>query len=116
MDMFSGMKAITRATQRLHLMAEALDKSYSTNPTMDLLKPAGFEHDLATACRLREGGTAWAAPVCSSWVWISRSVSERSATNPLGNSSRTFVQEGNTIVLLTCVVLLVAWLRGVCLH
>eukprot|EP00974_Lingulodinium_polyedra_P129312 11209567-Lingulodinium_polyedra.AAC.1 len=67
MEMFSGMKTIARATQRLHLMAEALDKSYSTNPIMDSLTPAGFEYALATACRLREGGTAWAAPVCSNW-------------------------------------------------
>lgn len=113
MEMFSGKKAITRATQKLDLRATALDKTYSTDPIMDMLTPAGFEHALATVCRVREGGTAWAAPVCSSWVWISRSTSKRTSSNPMGDSSHTFVKEGNILMKHTCAVLLIAWLRGV---
>ena len=78
MEMFSGMKAIACAIAQKQLATEALDKTYSNDPSMDLLTSAGFEHALSTACRLKTAATVWAAPVCSRWVWISRSTSGRS--------------------------------------
>jgi len=41
------------------------------------------------------GGLLWAAPVCSSWVFMSRGSTGRSATTPLGSSSSKSATEGN---------------------
>ena len=82
MDTFSGMKAVTCAIAQKQLAAEALDKTYANDPSMDLLTSAGFQHALSTACRLKTAATAWAAPVCSSRAWVSRSTSGRSPQNP----------------------------------
>lgn len=48
--------------------------------------------------RLRHQGVLWTAPVCSSWIWISRSSTGRSSANPLGDTSRICVQQGNLMV------------------
>ena len=39
--------------------------------------------------RCKEGGVIWLAPVCSSWVWISRGSSGRSKIMPLGLPSES---------------------------
>ena len=83
MDRFRGMQAIARAISHKWLAAEALDKTYSDDPSMDLLTSAGFERALSTACRLKKAATTWAAPVCKKWVWIPRSTSGRSPNNHL---------------------------------
>ena len=112
LELFAGKKAISRATQKFGFQACALDKTYSSADTMDICTENGFRHALQLACRLMPGSTCWAAPVCSSWVWVSRSSSRRSATRPEGDTKISWVSQGNLQVKLTVTVLLVAFMRG----
>lgn len=54
----------------------------------------------------------FAAPVCSTWVWMSRSVTRRSRGQPLGNEQVPCVQEGNLQVTRVVLVLLYASFLG----
>lgn len=45
--------------------------------------------------RLKTDALLFAAPVCSSWVWMSRSCTKRTPDNPLGDVSRPNVVAGN---------------------
>lgn len=111
-ELFAGKKAISRWTHSMGFRTEVLDKTYSKDAAMDITTPHGFQHALGLASRLVQGATAWAAPVCSSWVWVSRSSTGRSAARPAGKTSCPSVQEGNLMVKQTVAVLLVAFLRG----
>ena len=73
LELFAGKQAISRQTQKFGFRAVALDKTYSDSPIMDLTTMDGFKHALSLAMRLGIAFTCWAAPVCSSWVWVSRS-------------------------------------------
>ena len=112
LELFAGKQAISRQTQKFGFRAVALDKTYSDSPIMDLTTMDGFKHALSLAMRLGIAFTCWAAPVCSSWVWVSRSSTGRRATCPEGNLSCLSVREGNLQVKLTVTVLPVAFLRG----
>ena len=50
---------------------------------------------LTMALRVKRGGFAMLATVCSSWVFMCRSVTERSVWHPLGNQKIKFVELGN---------------------
>jgi hypothetical protein len=54
------------------------------------------------------GGLIWAAPPCSSWVWVGRHQTERSRSCPMGNPSKPVVAAGNMqasrLVLLVVLV------------
>eukprot|EP00971_Amphidinium_carterae_P344963 6485665-Amphidinium_carterae.2 len=45
-------------------------------------------------------------PPCSSFVWISRSIAQRSAFNPLGNEHVEFVRTGNRIAIVVARLML----------
>ena len=107
-----GTLASLLAFVKFGFQACALDKTYSSADTMDICTENGFRHALQLACRLMPGSTCWAAPVCSSWVWVSRSSSRRTATRPEGDTKISWVSQGNRQVKLTVTVLLVAFLRG----
>ena len=112
LELFAGKKAISRATQKFGFQACALDKTYSSEDIMDICTEKGFRHALQLDCRLMPGSTCWAAPVCSSWVWVSRSSSGRNARRPQGDTKISWVSQGNLQVKLTVTVLLVAFMRG----
>eukprot|EP00969_Alexandrium_andersonii_P087505 3860870-Alexandrium_andersonii.AAC.1 len=50
---------------------------------------------LRSLLQVRRGGVLFMAPVCSSWVWLSRHLPGRSWWRPLGCESAWFVREGN---------------------
>jgi hypothetical protein len=60
-------------------------------------------------------GVLFAAPVCSSWVWMNRGSSGRSLAEPLGFEHRPHVQEGNlqvarlVLLLLLCHCFDIGW-------
>ena len=56
------------------------------------------------------GGFAHFAPVCSTWVWVSRHSTSRSYIHPLGRPGQQIVGEAN--IMVARVVLLTALLMG----
>ena len=106
-EFYSGQAANTKGVERQGLAAVGYDKSY--NPiTQDILTDNGFKAAIRLLARLKPGGAVWAAPKCSSWVFLCTSNSKRSAQNPNGNTSLPFVAEGNEIAKRTVALLLVA--------
>ena len=58
---------------------------------------------LCMALRLKRGGCAVLATVCSTWVFMSRSVTERSQWKPLGNRAVKCVEDANVACRNICI-------------
>lgn len=109
-ELFSGKQAISRAVRAAGY--EAANFDVNDNPMNDLSTFTGFQLALGLVARLRVAGMCWAAPVCSSWVWVGRSQTQRSSQNPAGNKKNKLVEKANQMVEYTCLLLLVAFTRG----
>ena len=108
-ELFAGDQAISRAMRMEHLAA-SFDKRYAIN--QDLATEPGFALALALILKILNHGMLWAAPVCSSWVWVSRSRTQRSVTAPAGNIKHLSVRTANRMVDLTCLLIIIAFARG----
>eukprot|EP00959_Pyramimonas_sp_CCMP1952_P166247 3474636-Pyramimonas_sp.AAC.1 len=77
----------------------------------DMCSTAGFCRALTFVLGLKPRGLLWAAPPCSSWVWIGRWQTGRSRENPIGNEDADFVHKANKstsrVVLLLVLALAV---------
>ncbi|CAK8999972.1 Putative rhamnose biosynthetic enzyme 1 [Durusdinium trenchii] len=73
--------------------------------TMDLTTDIGFANALYHAANLREGAACMAAPVCGSFVFMSRGSTGRSIANPMGYGESCRI--GNLLVSRTMVILLI---------
>ena len=106
LELFAGRKAVTRGFRLLGHVAVAFERR--DDPSMDFLTPCGFLQATCLALSLRTNGFLLAAPVCSSWVWLSRSVTRRSTVHPLGlGSNAECVEQGNEMVAKLAVLLLI---------
>ena len=108
---FAGSARIAGAALQKGLRAVALDREFAGH--MDILTDAGWLVWLTALLRLRRGGLLWLAPQCSTWVWMNRKSSGRSAENPLGFTGRPTVDEGNLLNRRTAFLLIIAGLMGV---
>jgi len=108
-EYFAGRAAVTRALQAIGFQAVPYDVSYAMNG-QNILSDKGFALALQLALRLKWGGFCMLAPVCSSWVWMSRAATKRSATEPMGDTTVRCVAEGN--LMLARVVLLLKLLHA----
>ena len=108
-ELFSGGPSINRAMRDAGYSAATFDKR--DHPLEDLTTHAGFHKALGLVVRLRFAGMCWAAPVCSSWVWVGRYQTERTSNNPASNKINMSVNMANRMVF-TCLLLLVAFARG----
>ena len=111
-DLFAGKAAITSGCTSKGLNSEAYDKSYLDNDSMDITTGPGFLAAFHLVLRLRVHGSLWGAPVCSSWVFMSRSVGGRSSLDPAGNLRDVRIRHANSMVVLFTMLALLAWLRG----
>ena len=107
LDAFAGLGHVAAQWTRENMCActyEILDDMENEN----ILSPRGFLRLLLLCMRLARGGMAHWGTVCSSWVWICRGTSKRSSFNWAGDTSRTFVAEGNSMVsrMTVCLILI----------
>jgi hypothetical protein len=61
----------------------------------------GWTNIVRMILKLRPGGLLIGGPPCSSWVWINRATSKRSAQRVMGDSSRNYVRDANSILSST---------------
>ena len=61
----------------------------------DLTLSSGFVYALWMVMNLKPDGLAWFATVCSTWVYLSRNSTGRSAADPLGRTCFEQVDNGN---------------------
>eukprot|EP00435_Cladocopium_sp_Y103_P068283 s1968_g31.t1 len=90
LELFAGECAVTRGEfQEGRTDSIALDITHDP-ATMDLTTPTGFLTACYHATCLRVGSGLLAAPVCSSFVYMSSGTSQRSHAQPLGQTKHRF--------------------------
>ena len=96
-QVFAGDHEVTQAQWRRGITAVPLDLRFD-DVLHNILTPQGFIHIChMTLCTI-DGGSHNEAPVCSSWTFMNRGTSGRSASKPLGDTSRQYVREANCMV------------------
>lgn len=85
-EFFAGQQSICRGFRARGLRAYAFERDLKPISD-DIMSAAGLLHALSLVLRVRGGGVVWFGVVCSSWVWISRSSTQRSEVRPMGRDS-----------------------------
>ncbi|CAL1151782.1 unnamed protein product [Cladocopium goreaui] len=111
-ETFAGCASVTRGEiQEGRPHAVALDKEYG-GPEFDLLSNEGFCNALYYTACLEPGSSKMAAPVCSTFVFMSRASTLRSESNPMGRSDSEAVRNGNILACRCFILLLLASCKG----
>ena len=105
-ELFSGKAANTKGVEEYGLNAIGYDKLYSSK--QNIITEAGFRYAISLILRLKPGGSVWAAPKCSSWIFMCTSHSKRCGANPTGDTNVAWVREGNEIAKRTIALLMLA--------
>ena len=88
--------AVTRAWVNSGYKALAVERNFDS--ALDFLSDSGFCCSMLCCLYLRWGAAALAAPVCSSWIVISRGTTRRVWCAPVGDTSVKCVRDGNVMV------------------
>ena len=108
-ELFAGCRSVTNGIRGLGYSAVGLD--FSTISYWDNINSTtGFLKALTYVMGLAPDGFLWAAPPCSSWVWMARGSSGRSKEQPLGRQSHEKVRQANEQISRVVLLLLVAML------
>ena len=110
-DFFAGKSRIARWSELLGLTTVAIDRDHSSH--LDFCSDEGLATAICTLLRVREGGLCFMGPQCSSWVWLSRSVTKRSAADPDGDVNLATVREGNHLNKVVALLVTIAGLAGI---
>ena len=95
-DGFGGAAGMCRAMLAKHWRCEYFD--IKSDPIKnDCLHPAGLRHWILLMLRCAPGALIILGPPCSFWIWLTRSVSGRSQSNPAGDTTSAWVRQGNAI-------------------
>jgi hypothetical protein len=117
LELFAGKKAFTKAVLDTGRVAIGIDLSDATNilqsDLYNFLTARGFILATNFAARLGLGAQHLTAPVCSTWVWLSRGSTGRSELNPLGNTRLCSVSEANIMVSRVCLIIMICLAKGV---
>jgi hypothetical protein len=95
-EFFAGQKSITNALRRQQFQTLPYDLEHDS--AMNWNTGLGFAMAIRFVLRLKRGSFCWLAPVCGSWVFISRSSTGRCKAYPMGRSTSKSVKEGNKMV------------------
>jgi hypothetical protein len=109
-ELFAGEAAVSRGFAALGCTGCALDVRFSADH--DLLSPTGFLTALRAVLRVQQGGLLWAAPPCSTWVWLSRASTGRDKRVE-GDAHNDYVQGQNALVCRLVLLLRLCMRRGV---
>jgi hypothetical protein len=116
-ELFAGDHAVSTALRDASFTVFSMDIKYTQNSprphAMNINTPAGFALALWGLLRMRPRGLLVMAPVCSSWVFLSRSTTQRSKTAPLGSDNVTCVEEGNLMVARCALLALICRWKNV---
>ena len=102
-ELFCGVAEITQAFTAAGFRTVGVDILFDKTHH-DLTADAGFIYALWLVMCLHPDGLCWLATVCSSWIWMSRSSTGRTATTPMGLPSLS-THSGNTMVARTAALI-----------
>ena len=110
-EWFSGVQSVVAAFREQGLKACGFDVE-NNSWTQDFMSDLGFLNALQRVRRLipRTGFSSFAC-VCSSWIFLSRGSTGRSAVNPTGNAELPSVRNANTMVSRTVLLILLGVAR-----
>lgn len=111
-EFFAGEMAVTYAEMEAGRKALAFDIIYD-DVFMDFNSGRGFAHALYQVLRLGPGSGLMMAPVCSSWVFMSRGTTRRRMYAALGDLNSRSVSDGNVMASRVAIILYLAAARGV---
>ncbi|CAK9095839.1 unnamed protein product [Durusdinium trenchii] len=111
LETFSGCMSITRAEWEARRAAVPMDVVLSSDH--DILSDVGYANMLHQVLRLRPGSGKFTAPVCSTWVFMSRGSTGRSSQRPLGKQEYKSVQDANIMVARVVILLLLCEARKI---
>ena len=122
-ELWSGVEAIVCAAIAAGLAAQGFDKhriegvtdTADPGTTESILLEAGFHKALELVLRVRDGGLAWMAPVCSSWIFLNLVNTKRNLSGGprfSGNLAYAPVRDGNRMAEMAAFLFAVAVLRG----
>lgn len=94
-EVFAGDQAVSKGLRLVGYTGKSLDLRISE--THNVLSATGFLVLLAATMKIREGGLLWAAPPCSTWVFLSRGSTGRNVALG-GNPNSPYVQGQNALV------------------
>ncbi|CAE7373324.1 unnamed protein product [Symbiodinium natans] len=86
----------------------AYDKTW-----MNMLSDEGYVHALYQVMNLAPGTFLTLAPVCSSWVFMSRGTTKRTKGRPLGDQEAPSVDAGNRMASRVAILLFIACAKRV---
>jgi len=98
LELFAGCRRLTDAFIAAGWQGCAMDVKYGAI-LYNFYTPVGKAQLLKNALRLRAFGLCHASPVCSTYVWMSRSTSKRSKSDPYGDTSRADIRQANNMSL-----------------
>ena len=115
-EYFAGVAAIARAFQAIEVPAMPYDIKYHPQYD-DLCDSKGFMKSLLGLLHLpqKSSAFAWFATVCGTWVIVSRSSTQRSPEEPLGQQAHFCVTNANTMVarcalmMAYCMIVGIGW-------
>jgi len=113
LELFSGLRAITNSASDMGMIAYGYDKEDGPSLANNILSDQGYKKALKLVCSIKPGGFLWAAPECSSWIWVSRSGSGRSSYLPDGDITIPRIDKANRMVSRVVSLMLLAWSRHV---
>jgi hypothetical protein len=109
-EFFSGVGELASAARRRQWGALTFDWD-DDNRYQDFESPYGLHEGLLMMMRCcPQSLVSWGTP-CSLWVWMSRSVSQRSASCPMGNEARQCVRSSNLQVSRMCLPMLLGFAK-----
>ena len=92
-ELFAGQREVSKAFARGGYKALPIEKD--DGRMFDVISPPGQYLVLHALLRLKLGAAMLAAPVCSTWIWLTRNTTLRGVDRPLGYSGATGVREAN---------------------
>ena len=111
-EYFAGARAVSKGLMAKGYVGKTFE--FKDDPVhQNILSDWGFIYALQLLLRIRPGGLAWFAIVCSSWVWMCRNTTNRRSYNAEGDAGTLCVKEGNIMCARVALLMIIAHLQGV---
>ena len=120
LEYFAGEAQLTAGMQSKGLRAKAFDVVYNDRADVEhsALTAAGFRYWVLSLCFTDKGADQWHGIVCSSWVFMCRSITKRQLNVNVpariwGDESQPLVARGNELAVKVTFLCSFGWLHDV---
>ena len=111
-EFFAGAKAVSKGLKARGYCGVTYEK-LDDPVRQDILTDHGLLNAIILVLSCHPGGLVWWGIVCSSWIWMSRGTTLRHMWDPHGDTSKTCVANGNTMLARVVLLVMVAHALGV---